>query len=51
MCKLLQTDDIQEDVILQGEDLIMIPRTKNISPEEAETIRAARFYPSVISLI
>ncbi|MBR8828199.1 MAG: SLBB domain-containing protein [Gomphosphaeria aponina SAG 52.96 = DSM 107014] len=45
---LLQTGDIQEDVILQEGDRIIIPTAEEIPASEAEAIAQASFAPAVM---
>ncbi len=45
---LLQTGDIQEDVILQEGDTIIVPTAQDISPDEAEPLASASFSPALI---
>lgn len=45
---LLQTGNIEEDLIIQEEDTIIIPTAQNIPPEESEPIATASFSPATI---
>lgn len=45
---LLQTGNIQEDVILQEGDTIIIPTAQDLAADEAEPLASASFSPGVI---
>ncbi|ACB51153.1 hypothetical protein cce_1803 [Crocosphaera subtropica ATCC 51142] len=45
---LLQTGNIEEDVILQEGDTIIVPTAQDLPPNEAEPLAAASFSPGVI---
>ncbi|MDJ0661095.1 MAG: SLBB domain-containing protein [Crocosphaera sp.] len=45
---LLQTGNIEEDVILQEGDTIVIPTAENLPSEESEPLAAASFSPAAI---
>ncbi len=46
--ELLQTGNLDQDVILQEGDTISIPLAKDLPPEESEPLAAASFSPSTI---
>ncbi|MGK7874552.1 MAG: SLBB domain-containing protein [Xenococcaceae cyanobacterium] len=48
--QLLQTGDINEDVILQEGDTIVIPKAKELTPNEAEVLASASFAPDTIQV-
>ena len=43
--ELLQTGDLQQDVVLRDGDTILIPTASNLSPEEATQLATANFSP------
>ena len=45
---LLQTGNIEEDIIIQEDDTIIISTAQNIPPEESEPIATASFSPATI---
>jgi polysaccharide export outer membrane protein len=47
---LLQTGDINEDVLLKDGDKITIPTAKKLDPKEAETLATANFSPDKITV-
>ncbi|MDJ0601098.1 MAG: SLBB domain-containing protein [Crocosphaera sp.] len=47
---LLQTGNIEQDIILQEGDTIIIPTAENLSPEESEPLAAASFSPATIRI-
>ncbi|MDJ0842798.1 SLBB domain-containing protein [Crocosphaera sp.] len=47
---LLETGDIEEDIILQEGDTIIIPTAENLPSEESEPLAAASFSPGVIRI-
>ncbi|MGK7957171.1 MAG: SLBB domain-containing protein [Crocosphaera sp.] len=47
---LLQTGNIEEDVILQEGDTIVIPTAENLPSEESESLAAASFSPAAIRI-
>ncbi len=47
---LLQTGNIEEDVILQEGDTIVIPTAENLPSEESESLAVASFSPATISI-
>ncbi|MEM8778655.1 MAG: SLBB domain-containing protein [Cyanobacteria bacterium P01_G01_bin.49] len=46
--KLLQTGNIEEDIILQEDDTIFIPTAQEIPAEESESLAVASFSPETI---
>ncbi len=46
--QLLETGDLDEDIILQQGDMIIIPTAKEIDPEESEALASASFAPNFI---
>ena len=46
--QLLETGELDEDIILQQGDIITIPTAQEIDPEESEALAAASFAPNFI---
>lgn len=47
---LVQSGNVDEDILLQDGDTISIPRSKSISPKEAQTLASANFAPDKIRI-
>jgi polysaccharide biosynthesis/export protein len=48
--ELLQTGDLNQDIILQEGDTIVIPTAENLNPAESEALAAASFSPDTIKV-
>lgn len=48
--EMLETGDVNKDIVLQNGDTIIVPRAEELDPTEAQTIASANFSPKEITV-
>jgi polysaccharide biosynthesis/export protein len=48
--EMLETGDVNKDIVLQNGDTIIVPRAEELDPTEAQTIASANFSPNEITV-
>ncbi|BAQ60857.1 putative polysaccharide export protein [Geminocystis sp. NIES-3708] len=48
--EMLETGDVNKDIVLQNGDTIIVPRAEELDPTEAQTIASANFSPAEITV-